>query len=89
MADGVVAEGERETGDLFILFFRFPENVIGAGYKTGIYNFGNRCRPIGAGWETGTYSPFPTGTYDVFCSSENCFQPNDLEVMGIFSRSEI
>nr|BAC99704.1 hypothetical protein [Oryza sativa Japonica Group] len=30
---------------------------------------GHRCPPIGAGWETGIYSRFVTGTYTDFCSS--------------------
>ena len=55
-----------EFGSIFSGFFFFFGSskakgagsiiVIGAGY----YYW---CRPIGAGWKTGTYSRFPTGTY--------------------------
>ncbi len=51
----------------FLSFF-FSICLIGAGSTTGTNNFENRYRPICAGWETGTYSPFPT--YEIFCGSD-------------------
>ncbi len=55
--------------DLSRLSFLFSSKAKGAGSITvigaGSYYW---CRPIGAGWKTGTYSRFPTGTNDPFCS---------------------
>ncbi len=53
------------------LFFFGSSKAKGAGWIIVIgASYCYWCRSIGAGWETDTYSRFPTGTYGSFCSSD-------------------